>query len=160
MSQIKLPATAIFSRLFLGRLVSFDRGMALSSIFFGALAIAAYGQMEKDEEEKAALIVRKKEIGAREYKEMLEKKDRVKKVQAWHSEHTAYLRTQNSYATDMNDTILSKVRGNKRANMDGTRDERIMMERTTTLEKNRSKPRRVREGEPATGFKTTRFGKK
>ena len=44
--------------------------------------------------------------------------------------------------------------------MDGTRDERIMMERTTTLEKNRSKPRRVREGEPATGFKTTRFGKK
>ena len=29
-------------------------------------------QMEKDEEEKAALIVRKKEIGAREYKEMLE----------------------------------------------------------------------------------------
>ena len=51
MSQIKLPATAIFSRLFLGRLVSFDRGMALSSIFFGALAIAAYGQMEQDEEE-------------------------------------------------------------------------------------------------------------
>ena len=29
MSQIKLPATAIFSRIFLGRVVSFDRTMAL-----------------------------------------------------------------------------------------------------------------------------------
>ena len=52
MSQIKLPATAIFSRIFLGRVVSFDRAMALISIFFGALAIAAYGQMEKEDEGK------------------------------------------------------------------------------------------------------------
>jgi len=47
MSQIKLPATAIFSRLFLGRVTSFDRTMALISIFLGALAVAAYGEMEK-----------------------------------------------------------------------------------------------------------------
>lgn len=120
----------------------------------------ARAQLERDEEEKAALMVRKKEIGVREYKEMLHKKDRVKTVQAWHDEHTVYLRTQNSYATDMNDTILSKVRGNRRAEMEGTRDERIMMQRTATLEASRAKPRRTREGEPATGFKTTRFGKK
>jgi len=50
MSQIKLPATAIFSRIFLGRVVSFDRTMALITIFLGALAIAAYGQMQKQTE--------------------------------------------------------------------------------------------------------------
>ena len=116
--------------------------------------------MERDEEEKAALMVRKKEIGVREYKEMLQKKDRVKTVQAWHNDHTVYLRKQNSYATDMNDTILSKVRGNRRADMESTRDERILMQRTATLEASRAKPRKTRQGEPATGFKTTRFGKK
>mmetsp|Transcript_45256 Transcript_45256/g.90373 ORF Transcript_45256/g.90373 Transcript_45256/m.90373 type:complete len:230 (-) Transcript_45256:265-954(-) len=47
MSQIKLPATALFSRIFLGRIVSFERLMALTSIFLGALAVAAYGQMQK-----------------------------------------------------------------------------------------------------------------
>jgi hypothetical protein len=56
MSQIKLPATAIFSRVFLGRVVSFDRTMALFSIFFGALAIAAYGQMEKEDEAESGQL--------------------------------------------------------------------------------------------------------
>ena len=50
MSQIKLPATAVFSRFFLGRAVSFDRTMALGTIFLGSLAIAAYGQMQKETE--------------------------------------------------------------------------------------------------------------
>ena len=49
MSQIKLPATAVFSRIFLGRVVSFDRTMALCTIFLGALAVAAYGQMQKED---------------------------------------------------------------------------------------------------------------
>lgn len=51
MSQIKLPATAVFSRIFLGRIITFDRTMALITIFFGALAIAAYGQEEREDEE-------------------------------------------------------------------------------------------------------------
>lgn len=51
MSQIKLPATAIFSRLFLGRVVSLSRAMALSTIFLGSLTIAAYGKMQKDWED-------------------------------------------------------------------------------------------------------------
>jgi len=63
MSQIKLPATAIFSRVFLGRVVSFDRGMALLSIFFGALAIAAYGQMEKEDAEEGKLPADAAETG-------------------------------------------------------------------------------------------------
>eukprot|EP00966_Prymnesium_polylepis_P131176 3033602-Prymnesium_polylepis.1 len=48
MSQIKLPATAVFSRVFLGRVVSLDRGMALGTIFLGSLSIAAYGQLQKE----------------------------------------------------------------------------------------------------------------
>lgn len=120
----------------------------------------AKAKQERDEEEKSALLLRKKEIGAREYKEMLDKKDRVKRTQAWHAEHTVHLRKQNSYATDVNDTILSKVRGNKRANMESTRDERILMQRSTKLEESRAVPRKTRAGEPATGFKTTRFSKK
>ena len=120
----------------------------------------ARAQQELDEEEKAALLTRKKEIGVREYKESLMKKERVKNVRAWHEDHTKFLRTQNSYATDMNDTILSKVRGNRRAEMENTRNERIMKQRTLTLEESRAKPRKTREGEPATGFKTTRFDKK
>ncbi|KAL1499339.1 hypothetical protein AB1Y20_011546 [Prymnesium parvum] len=54
MSQIKLPATAVFSRLFLGRVVSFNRGMALSTIFLGSLSIAAYGEMQEAHAEAEA----------------------------------------------------------------------------------------------------------
>jgi hypothetical protein len=60
----------------------------------------------------------------------------------------------------MNDTVLDKVRGNKRAEMGTTRDARILGQRETTLEASRANAGRRREGEPATGFKTTRFGKK
>ena len=45
MSQIKLPATAVFSYFFLGRTLSFDRTMAVITIFLGSLAIASYGQV-------------------------------------------------------------------------------------------------------------------
>jgi len=48
MSQIKMPATAVFSRLFLGRVISINRAMALGTIFLGSLSTAAYGQMEQE----------------------------------------------------------------------------------------------------------------
>ena len=47
-------------------------------------------KIEKDEDEKANLIVRKKEIAEREYQETLDKKATVKRVQKWESEHTTY----------------------------------------------------------------------
>jgi hypothetical protein len=46
MSQVKLPATAVFSRIFLGRSVSMSRTFALVTIFCGSLGTAAYGQMQ------------------------------------------------------------------------------------------------------------------
>ena len=117
-------------------------------------------KVEQDEDDEANLTIRKKEIGQREYQESLDKKARVKKVQAWENEHTTYLRTINEYATDMNDTLLDRARGKKRADMETTRDERILMQRNQTLEKTSKKYTKRRSGEPATGFKTTRFSKK
>jgi len=75
-------------------------------------------QATKDDDEKANLIVRKKEIAEREYQETLDKKGNVKKVQSWEKKHTTYLRTMNEYATDMNDTLLAKARGKKRVDME------------------------------------------
>lgn len=49
MSQIKLPATAVISRVALGRQISMNRTMAVITIFCGSLAIAAYGQKEKED---------------------------------------------------------------------------------------------------------------
>ena len=117
-------------------------------------------EFEKDEDEKANLIVRKKEIAEREYQETLDKKARVKNVQQWEREHTTYLRTINEYATDVNDTLLAKARGQKRVDMNTTRDERIMNQRSAVLEETSQKYTRRKKGEPATGFKTTRFAHK
>ena len=117
-------------------------------------------EFEKDEDEKANLIVRKKEIAEREYQETLDKKARVKNVQQWEREHTTYLRTINEYATDVNDTLLAKARGQKRVDMNTTRDERIMNQRSAVLEETSRKYTRRKKGEPATGFKTTRFAHK
>ena len=47
MSQVKLPATALCSRIFLGRTLSLDRTFCVLTIFFGSLAVAAYGQQQK-----------------------------------------------------------------------------------------------------------------
>jgi hypothetical protein len=121
---------------------------------------AAKATIEKDEDERANLMVRKKEISEREYQESLDKKARVKKVQAWEQEHTTYLRTVNEYATDMNDTLLAKARGKKRVDMETTRDERILMQRSQTLDAATKKYTKRRSGEPAVGFKTTRLQKK
>ena len=116
--------------------------------------------IEKDEDEKSNLIQRKKEIAEREYGETLTKKARVKSVQAWEAEHTTYLRTINEYATDVNDTLLAKARGKKRVDMEATRDERILMQRTQTLEAASLKNVRRKKGEPAVGFKTTKYAHK
>lgn len=117
-------------------------------------------QATKDDDEKANLIVRKKEIAEREYQETLDKKANVKKVQLWEKKHTTYLRTMNEYATDMNDTLLAKARGKKRVDMEMTRDARIEMQRSQTLDAASKKYTNRRAGEPAVGFKTTRFAKK
>ena len=50
MSQIKLPATAIFSRIFLGRETPMHRTFALVTIFLGSLGIAAFGQLDHQNE--------------------------------------------------------------------------------------------------------------
>lgn len=112
---------------------------------------------EQDDIDRQNLLRRKKEIADREYAEGQEKKARVKTVRSWHRKHTDYLRTLNTYATDMNDTILEKARGNRGVDMEQTLKSRIDRERGTTLDRSVTRREKLRQmdGEPAVGFKST-----
>ena len=89
----------------------------------------------RDEADKRELLRRKKEIDERVYAESLEKKARYRTVKRWEKEHTDYLRTLNTYATDVDDKTLRRIRGDRDATVENMKKARVDGETYSLLER-------------------------